>query len=97
MRGPYVNDDGDFWLERDGTPWPKILKEAASWARELGDPMSVMRYDGIQHDVRVSDELEYVHMDDDGCADSQGKESDDPDFEPCCRSTTCYAFHVEGP
>ena len=94
MNGPYVNEDGDFWLERDGTPWPRILAEAASWAHQMGDWDSVMRYDGIQKDVRVSDELEYVHGDDDGCADAQGTTIDDPGFTPCCRTTTCYAFHV---
>ena len=93
MSGPYVND-GNFWLERDGTPWPRILREAASWARQMGDSGTVMRYDGIQSDVRVSDEREDVHSFDEWCADSQGKELGDPDFVPCCRTTTCYAFRV---
>lgn len=92
---PYVNlYTTDFYLERGKAPWPRVLSEAADWARQMGDWDSVMRYDGIIRDARISDEREDVHSFDEWCADYQGKKTTDPDFTPCCRTATVYAFHV---
>lgn len=92
MSGPqtyvpvYVNDDGDMWIERGVVPWPRVLHEAADMARTIGEPDSVALYEGIVEDVRVSDERECPHMDDDGCGG-----------EECCRTISAYAFHSAEP
>ena len=87
----YVEPSGPgFWIERGKVSWPKVLHEAANMARELGG--DVMSYEGIVKDARVSDEQDWVHADDDGCADSQGVAFEDPAFVPCCRTVEAYAF-----
>ncbi|HEX5016486.1 MAG TPA: hypothetical protein VFX15_02740 [Actinomycetes bacterium] len=95
MNGPYVNGDGDVWIERGTAPWPRIQREAFNVLYEMGwgraDGYS-MEYQGAEKDVRVSDEHEYPHGDDDGCADYQGKDYNDPGFEPCCRSIEAHHF-----
>lgn len=97
MNGPYVNDDGDIWIERGSTTWPRAQREAAVTARDIGDYYSVSRYEGIDLDVRVSDEHEYAHGDDDACADSQDMDYDDPNFTPCCRTVAAYHFRSVEP
>lgn len=59
MGGPYVNDNGDVWVERGSVPWPKARSEAWSvvdtgwsWA-DIG-----LAYMGIARDVLVSDQHE---------------------------------------
>lgn len=95
MRGPYINEDGDLWIERGTAPWPKVRQAACWMADEISDSGKV-RYVGIEKDVRVSDNNEAgsVHGDDDGCADSQGVDYDDPGFEPCCRTVEAYHFQA---
>lgn len=91
---PYVNPNGpEFWLVKDGTPWPKVRHEAAIWARELGGDAAA--YEGIKTDARISDETEWVHGDDDGCADSQFGGDEPPEgWVPCCRTVVAYEFRA---
>lgn len=101
MKGPYVNDEGDIWIERGSAPWPRVLREARSMADEILDtyPNGILRYEGIDHGVRVSDnhETDGVHGDDDGCADSQDMDYNDPAFVPCCRTVVAYHFRAVEP
>jgi hypothetical protein len=85
--GPYVNDSGDIWIERGAMPWPKVLLEARWMADEILDyyPSGVLRYDGIEEGVRVSDEYEQPHMDEESCK------------EGCCRTITAYHFRAVEP
>lgn len=94
MNGPYINEDGDMWYERGSATWPRIRSAASGDAWMVTD--GKMEYVGIEKDVRVSDNHEAggVHGDDDGCADSQGKEFEDPSFEPCCRTIEAYHFRA---
>jgi len=93
---PYINEDTrDLYFERGQAPWPRILASAKSWARQMGEEATVAVYKGIIQDGRVSDIHEYVHGDDDGCADSQDMEYEDPKFVPCCRSAVLYHFVME--
>lgn len=92
----YINEDGDLWIERGVAPWPAIQHEAAAMAAEISDSGKV-RYEGIQVDVRVSDnnEASMVHGDDDGCADSQFGGDPAPDgWEPCCRTVEAHHFRA---
>jgi hypothetical protein len=93
---PYVNEDGEVWIERGSAAWPKIQHEAYSMLDEMGwGPWDGYRreYVGIEEGVRVSDQHEYSHGDDDGCADSQNVEdSEAPGFVPCCRTITAHHF-----
>jgi hypothetical protein len=95
LSGPYVNPNGpEFFFIRGEAPWPTVLKEAASWARQMGDWDSVLGYDGISDDIRISDEHEWVHWDDESCAEHQDTTVDDPNFVPCCRTVSGYQFRV---
>jgi hypothetical protein len=91
MSGPYVNDDGDIWIERKSAPWPVIQHEARLMADEmdwgsyfLSDTTLV--YEGIVEDVRVSDEHEAA------CE----RYPDDPEWAPCtcCRTIVAHHFRV---
>lgn len=56
MSGPYVNDDGDIWVERGSVPWPRARHEAWNVADTGWTWAAVgLVYEGIQHDVLVSD------------------------------------------
>lgn len=79
MSGPYLNEDGDVWVERGSVPWPKALREAWSvvdtgwtWA-DVG-----LAYEGIQRGVLVSDENEMPCEDAPACK--------------CCRLIDAYHF-----
>lgn len=79
MSGPYLNEDGDIWVERGVVPWSQARREALSvvdtgwtWA-EVG-----LAYEGIQKSVLVSDENEAP------CENA-------PDCR-CCRYITAYHF-----
>lgn len=87
MRGPYVNDEGDIWIERGSAPWPKVQREARAMADELIDvrPYAILRYEGIEQDVRVSDEHEAPAM-----AGEEGHEA-------CCRVIDAYHFRAVEP
>jgi hypothetical protein len=89
---PYVNDDGDVWIERGVAPWPVIRHWGRIMAIELGGDLS--EYVGIEFDVRVSDEHEYSHGDDDGCADSRDTTIKAPGFVACCRTITAHHFRA---
>ena len=91
MNGPYVSEDGDVWFERGDTSWNEARKQA-KWYIDGWDRIV---YVGIETGVRVSDELEYVHGDDDACADAQGADFDSPEFAPCCRDIEAYHFRGE--
>jgi hypothetical protein len=101
MTGPYVNDEGDIWIERGSAAWPRIVREARWMADELLDvyPNGILLYEGIDPDVRVSDNHEAggVHGDDHGCADWQEKDRNDPAFEPCCRTIIAHHFRAVEP
>lgn len=63
------------------------------WARELGG--DVMEYEGLKKDVRISDEREDPHGDDDGCADSMFEGDPPPEgWVPCCRTVDAYEFRA---
>ncbi len=98
MSGPYVSDNGDIWIERGSAPWPAILAEARSMADEILDyyPSGVLRYDGIQSNVRVSDEHEYPHGED----LEEPEEALDREMEVCngcCRTITAHHFRAVEP
>lgn len=88
MSGPYVNEEGDIWIEKGIMPWPRVLSEARWMVDEqLGPyPQGILRYEGVQDGVRVSDVREYVHYDDEDCGD-----------EKCCRTVTAYHFRAVEP
>lgn len=93
---PYINESGDFWIERGVASWPVIQHEAASWAREIGDWDSVSKYVGLVVDVRVSDEREDPH--DEDMEDPEEAEARDmPVCAGCCRTITAYHFRSEEP
>jgi hypothetical protein len=81
MTGPYVNEDGEIWIERGSVSWPAARHAAADMARWLGDDRSVAIYEGIERHVRVSDEREEPHME---AADCAG----------CCRTIDAYSFRT---
>lgn len=85
MSGPYVNDDGDIWIERGSAPWPAIQHEAREMADVLSGWPSDTRlvYDGIDLAIRVSDENEApceLWSDDPPCA--------------CCRTIDAHHFRA---
>jgi hypothetical protein len=99
MNGPYVNEDGDVWIERGSAPWPRIQREARYMLDELGCGPSdgfVIEYLGIETGVNVSDEHEYPHHDPpDGCRDSldlEDGEEPPPGWQPCCRVIEAHHF-----
>lgn len=92
MNGPYVSDNGDVWIERFDVPWPRAQAEARSYLSEMGWEDEPMDFVGVEQEVRVSDEHEYVHGDDDGCADSQDTTIEAPGFVACCRTIAAYHF-----
>ena len=96
--GPYTNQDGEIWIERGDGSWNQAQREAKYTLEEMGyDRVEgyVIRYAGISQKIRVTDEHEWAHGDDDGCADYQGKELDDPTFEPCCREIEAWHWYAE--
>lgn len=81
VTGPYVNEEGDIWIERGSVPWPQARREAWSvtdtgwtWA-EVG-----LVYEGIDHGILVSDENEAP------CENA-------PDCM-CCRRIDAYHFRT---
>jgi hypothetical protein len=92
----YVNEDGDAWIERGIAPWPRIQREGFAALDEMGSDATNYRrtYEGIDRECRVSDVNEYVHGDDDGCADAQGIDYNDPAFRPCCRTIEAHHFRA---
>jgi len=97
---PYVSDDGDVWIERGVGPWPKIQREAKNILYEMGYDEGPMRYVGLEQDARVSDNNEpnWVHGDDDACADAHFEGDDPPEgWEPCCRTIVAHHFRAEEP
>ena len=89
MRGPYVNEEGDIWIERGSAPWPRIQREARSMATEVLDfyPNGILRYEGIETDVRVSDTREAPHMFDEDRCEEDG----------CCRTIVAHHFRAVEP
>ena len=88
MSGPYVNEDGDVWVERGSVPWPKARREAWSvvdtgwtWAT-VG-----LAYDGIEHNVLVTDEYEMPCE-----AASEAKQRGEAPTCGCCRLIDAYHF-----
>lgn len=95
----YMNDDGDIWIERGSGTWPQIQREARATLDMIDEPEHSMVYLGLEKDVRVSDVHEYVHYDDDGCADAQDvslEARELPVFEPCCRTVEAHHFRCDG-
>jgi len=88
MGGPYVNEDGDIWIEKGSRPWPRVLYEARGIVDEqLGPyPQGILRYEGIDDGVRVSDERESPHWDDEDCGEDR-----------CCRTVVAYHFRAVEP
>lgn len=81
MNGPYINDDGDVWVERGVVAWKDARREAWSvagtdwtWA-DVG-----MAYLGIDRGILVSDENEMP------CENA-------PDCG-CCRRIDAYHFRT---
>ena len=59
MSGPYVNDDGDVWVERGSVPWPRARREAWSVVDSGWTWAAVgLAYEGIDRAILVSDEEE---------------------------------------
>jgi hypothetical protein len=87
MSGPYVNDDGDIWIERGSARWPAIQREAREAADEMGDyandDMRIV-YAGLVSGVRVTDEHE------EPCSIM---DPDDP-LCTCCRTITAHHFRT---
>jgi len=52
-RGPYCNEQGDWWFPVDAWGWNEAQKEAASFARQSD---CVTRYQGIKVDVPLYEE-----------------------------------------
>lgn len=95
MRGPYVNEEGEVWIERGSARWPAIQREARNILDEMGYDLDyVMRYEGIVKDARVSDENEFPHLDDVGCIEAQGEDYDASTFVPCCRTIEAHNFRA---
>ncbi len=99
MKGPYVSEDGDVWIERGSAPWPRIQREGYAMLDEMGWGVADgyrREYVGIETDVRVSDNNEAgaIHGDDDACADASDVDLDNPPegWEPCCRTVTAHHF-----
>lgn len=95
MKGPYVNEDGDLWIERGDVSWNRAQHEARGYL--VGEmEADAIRYVGKENDTRVSDEIEYVHMDDDGCADADDVDLANPPkgWKPCCRTANTYHFEA---
>lgn len=78
----YGNEAGDIWIERGSAPWPRIQHEAkaSAWFEWADD--GVLRYEGIEEDVRVSDEREFPHLEPEDCPG-------------CCRTIVAHHFRME--
>jgi hypothetical protein len=90
MSGPYVNDDGDVWVERGAVRWPKAVWAEARIGLDYWDFDGRLIYDGIERHVLVSDEQESA------CLSAQ--EAVDEGRAPtcgCCRVIDAYHFHGE--
>jgi hypothetical protein len=91
MSGPYVNDDGDIWVERGAVPWPKARVEARSvidwmyWATS-----DRLVYEGIDRHILVSDGNE-APCESAYEADRRGEA---PRCD-CCRVIDAYHFRTE--
>lgn len=90
MTGPYINEDGDIWIERGSAPWPAIQHEARQMADEMDGAWTrgstALRYLGISPAIRVSDHEEYP------CTDADGNFRLDC---PQCRTIAAHHFRWE--
>ena len=89
MSGPYVNDDGDVWVERGSVPWPQARREAAEALVGFVGPAALV-YDGIELRVLVSDREEQPCE----SAWEAEREGRSPTCG-CCRVIDAYSFHWE--
>jgi hypothetical protein len=90
MSGPYVNDDGDVWVERGPVRWPTEVWMQAREGLDYWDTDDRLVYDGIQHDVLVSDKEEAA------CSSAHEAVAEGrPPTCGCCRVIDAYHFHGE--
>lgn len=98
MKGPYVNEDGDLWIERGSCSWNEAQREAKGYL--VGEfSADAIEYVGAESGVRVSDENEYVHWDEEDCREiaedglPEGEELP-ADWRPCCRTVEAWHFRA---